>query len=351
MAVLVRQRDSAFTRMLARLEQLQAIFDVVAEADLGNSAIGAGELRVGAQTYHAVLVPPVDSLSPAAAHRIVTLARNGGSVIAWKPLPAAALAWPDSSARFQLLDSLPQLRAALLRTPWSGVREPGPNALRIRALERGEDRVFLLFNESDRRIAIAPTFRMIGQPELWNPDDGSTRLAPTRWSPRLAVTDVPIELDPLQLVAVVFRGRSHSPRGPVRAPPIERTMARADTMWRFRFAAGDTTSRGAPVGSWTAVDSTYSGVGVYEGTIQLTAIDPTSRYWLDLGQVREVADVDFNGTPLGRRLWRPYRYDVTRFVRAGANQITVRVSNTLANRGGTPQPSGLLGPVRMILIR
>ena len=46
-----------------------------------------------------------------------------------------------------------------------------------------------------------------------------------------------------------------------------------------------------------------------------------------------------------------YRYEVTALVRQGINAITVRVSNTSANRRGTPQASGLLGPVRMILIR
>ena len=350
MAVVLQKDDSVSRQIVTRLEQVQAVFDVITEAQLASSTPGPGELRVAGKRYHAVVLGPVDTLSRALADRLVGLTRQAGTVIAWRPLPAVTR-WPDTSARFHLIDSLSDLRDALLRTPWSAVREPGPPALRLRALDRGEDNVFLLFNNSERRIAIAPTFRFIGQPELWNPDDGTMQLAPTRWSPRLAVTDVPIEMDPYQLIAIVFRARPHSPRGPVGQPPLERTVARAANDWRFHFAAGDTTARTVALGSWTAIDSTYSGEGIYEGTMDLRALDPTSRYYLDLGQVRDVADVELNGTPLGRRLWRPYRYEVTRFVRPGINQLTVRVRNTSANRLGKPQPSGLLGSVRMILVR
>ncbi len=350
MAVLVETRDSAFARLIDRLERVQAIFDVVPGAALEKSVAGPGELQTAGQSYHAVVVPPGAALTRAIVARLAMLSRDGGTVIAWRPLPSVGVAWPDTGARFHVLDSLPQLREALIRTPWSGVREPGPPALRIRALERGEDRVFILFNASDRRIPIAPTFRMIGQPELWDPDDGAVRFAPTRWSPRLAVTDVPIELDPFQVVGIVFKGKSNSPRGPIDAPPMERTAARSDSTWRVRFVSGDTTWRPGALGSWTAVDSTYSGAALYEGTLQLTAVE-SGHYWLDLGQVHEIADIELNGQPLGRRMWRPYRFDVTKIVQQGINRLSVRVTNTLANRTGTPLPSGLLGPVRLIFVR
>jgi hypothetical protein len=309
---------------------------------------------VGSQAYHVVVVPPLPraaTLSRATAARLANLSRGGGTVIAWRPLPVDGVAWPDTGPRFHLLDSLPQLPTTLMRTPWSGVREPGPAALRIRALERGEDRVFVLFNESDRRLAIAPTFRIIGQPELWNPDDGSMRFAPTRWSPRFAVTDVPIELEPFQVVGIVFRSKSHTPRGPIGAPPAERTVAQAGPDWRFRFASGDTTWHATGLGSWTTFDSTYSGIGIYEGSIELGEMDPRSRYLIDLGQVRDIAEVEVNGTPLGRKLWHPYRYEAGNTLMTGTNRITIRVTNTPANRKGQPLPSGLLGPVRVIAVR
>jgi hypothetical protein len=354
MAVIMRTRDSGFVRLVEALEQLQASFDVVPEEAFASAASLPGRVVVGRQAYQAVMVPRVDSLNAGTIGRLTAMSRSGGTVVAWRPLPISG-AWPDTGPRFHVIDSLPQLRNAMIRTPWSAVREPGPAALRVRAIERGEDRVWVLFNASDRRIAIAPTFRMIGQPEMWNPDDGKMELAPTRWSPRMAVTDVPIELSPYQVLGIVFRARPRSPRGPVGMPPVERTVAQARTDWRFRFAADTAWRPLTALGSWTALDSTYSGAAVYETTFEvprlLSALGVDERYVLDLGQVRDVAEVELNGVSLGRRLWRPYRYAVTDLLKQGTNRIVVRVTNTPANRNGQPVPAGLLGPVRIVGLR
>ncbi|MDZ7783903.1 MAG: hypothetical protein U5K56_13540 [Halioglobus sp.] len=88
---------------------------------------------------------------------------------------------------------------------------------------------------------------------------------------------------------------------------------------------------------------------------------------LDLGDVRELAQVTVNGQSLGV-LWKPpFRVEVTAALRAGANRIVVEVTNLWVNRligdaqpGAQPghvagvetyeadaplHPSGLLGPV------
>jgi hypothetical protein len=97
---------------------------------------------------------------------------------------------------------------------------------------------------------------------------------------------------------------------------------------------------------------------------------------LDLGAVQQVAKVTLNGRELGI-LWKPpYSIDITGAVRAGKNTLVVEVANTWTNRltgdaflppeqryarsnmraslsrKETPlQPSGLLGPVRIILAK
>ena len=360
MALLVptpeRERlDSALNDIVTKLEDAQADFDLLPEEAFAQAKVRIGHLEAGTQRYRVIIVPPVRTLSLETARQLAAFTKNGGTVIAWKPLPGLAAAWPPQGPRFRLLGPGARLVDTLIHTPFSTVREPGPPALRILPLERGEDHVFLLFNESDRRIKVAPPFRLIGQPELWNPDDGSMRLPPTRWSPRFALTDVPLELEPFQVLGLVFRARPRSPKGPIGDPPTEDVVADAASGWRFRFATGDTTWRPAPapLGSWTARDSTYSGTGIYEGTLEVEDGPRRAgdRYLLDLGAVRDVAEVELNGKALGRRLWRPYRYDVTDIVRPGSNRITVRVTNTLANQKGTPLPSGLLGPVIVIRVR
>jgi hypothetical protein len=102
------------------------------------------------------------------------------------------------------------------------------------------------------------------------------------------------------------------------------------------------------LGSWTTFDPTFSGSGVYTTSLDLTAADLNGRrLMLDLGAVHDLATVTVNGTELPSALWHPYTVDATSALRPGANAISVRVTNTLANSRNKILPSGLAGPVTL----
>ena len=54
--------------------------------------------------------------------------------------------------------------------------------------------------------------------------------------------------------------------------------------------------------------------------------------WLNLGDLREVAQVAVNGKDVGTAWHAPYRLDVSGAVKAGKNHIEVRVANLWINR-------------------
>jgi hypothetical protein len=90
---------------------------------------------------------------------------------------------------------------------------------------------------------------------------------------------------------------------------------------------------------------------------------------LDLGTVKDFAEVEINGKAVGGVLWKPpFVVDVTRSVKPGSNDVSVKVTNLWPNRmigdlqPGVPKTytwtdfrpfkadsplleSGLLGPV------
>ena len=53
---------------------------------------------------------------------------------------------------------------------------------------------------------------------------------------------------------------------------------------------------------------------------------------LDLGRVKEIAEVSVNGRPLGIAWRAPFQVDVTGALKAGANQIEIKVTNLWVNR-------------------
>jgi hypothetical protein len=114
----------------------------------------------------------------------------------------------------------------------------------------------------------------------------------------------------------------------------------------------------------------FSGSGTYTNSIQAPAdwFQKGSRLFLDLGDVKNVAEVSVNGKPAGIAWRPPFRVDVTDALKPGANALAIRVANLWVNRligdeqpGVTQKytlttqqfyqanspllPSGLLGPV------
>ncbi len=102
------------------------------------------------------------------------------------------------------------------------------------------------------------------------------------------------------------------------------------------------------------------------------SIGKRSQVWIDLGDVKNLAEVSVNGKSLGTVWHTPYRVNVTSAVKAGSNELTVKVTNAWVNRligdqqpGATKYtfadvkpyransrllPSGLLGPVSVYSI-
>ena len=90
--------------------------------------------------------------------------------------------------------------------------------------------------------------------------------------------------------------------------------------------------------SWT--DSTDSGVKYFSGTATYTkeieipaaALGAGRSLWLDLGRVKNLAEVSLNGRPLGI-LWKPpFRVDLTGAAQPGKNKLEIKVTNLWPNR-------------------
>jgi hypothetical protein len=78
----------------------------------------------------------------------------------------------------------------------------------------------------------------------------------------------------------------------------------------------------------------FSGTAVYQKTVTVAneMLAASNRLVLDLGRVEVMARVLVNGQDLGV-LWKnPYRLDITKALRAGDNQLEVRVTNLWVNR-------------------
>jgi hypothetical protein len=198
---------------------------------------------------------------------------------------------------------------------------------------------YFLSNQRNRSEEIEVRFRVSGhKAEVWNPVTGEMREA--SYVVENGTTTVPLTLAPYESVFVVFRD-STAQRTRTVADAERETVATLLGPWTVNFQE----ERGAPdevrmdtLASWTAYDDPgmryYSGVGTYTATVEVSPsqLDGGTRLELDLGEVREVADVTVNGDSLGVVWTPPFRVDVTDALRPGPNEIRIEVANLWTNR-------------------
>jgi hypothetical protein len=78
----------------------------------------------------------------------------------------------------------------------------------------------------------------------------------------------------------------------------------------------------------------FSGTASYQTNLSIgpEALKSSQRILIDLGEVREMAELIVNGHPAGY-LWKPpYRSDITSLLNPGENELEVRITNVWANR-------------------
>jgi hypothetical protein len=240
--------------------------------------------------------------------------------------------------------------------------------------------IYFVANQRMRTESLVVHFRIAGKSaELWHPDTGV--IEPMGYASDGNRTTLTLHLAPEESVFVVFRSGRTS--GQPTTTHAAEEMLTITNPWKVTFPP----NQGAPpqieltsLTSWTA--SSDPGVKYFSGTArylnQFNLPDgwdrSSSKVLLDLGRVREFAQVTLNGKPLSDILWKPpFSLDVTSSMRNGANSIEVRVTNLWPNRIiGDQQPdakekytftvygaykvdsplieSGLLGPVRLLAI-
>lgn len=271
---------------------------------------------------------------------------------------------------------------------------PATPDVRVRHVQRAADDAFLVVNLTGRELSTTARFDVSGTPERWDPETGKTSVAPV-FRRQGDQTVVPMTLAPYESVWVTFRPGAHPPgrtphltaanaevedleagrdgltatvvadrpgdvyaRGEYRGKeygaqvtvddPLEPLALDGDWQLRLDKAGAEPVTR--PLGSWTDLDPRYSGSGTYTKSFSVPEglLADGRRVRLDLGSVRELAEVTVNGEPAGALDWSPYTLDVTDLLREGENTVSVRVTNTQANEiQGQANQSGLLGPVAL----
>ena len=252
--------------------------------------------------------------------------------------------------------------------------------------------IYFIANRTNRAETTDFTFRVSGkQPEIWDPVTGEIRQA-INFRQANGSTTMPLELDRFGSCFIVFRNPV-SMNGTNNSRQNFSTfnqLAELDGSWLVTFDpawGGPGQVEFPKLENWTGrVEDGikyYSGKATYRKKFDLDQNklsqtkkgEQKDRLFLDLGSVKNVAEVRLNGNNIGILWCDPWRVDITDAVREKGNTLEIDVINLWANRvigdlnllkekritkthdafrfdmlkSNTPLiDSGLLGPVRIL---
>ena len=353
-------------------------------------------------TYRVLALPNRPAISLPVLRKVRELALAGATIIGQKPVAATSLQdYPRCDAEVrQIADELwdqgkvlgaTSVREVLLArgikpdfeaVPVEGTAKP----MEIDYLHRSsrDEEIYFVANRSPAAARMTCTFRVAGKaPEIWDAVTGQHRFA-AAYREFDGRVQIPLDFAPCGSWFVVFRESASSHPASAQAnQPVFEPRADLDGAWTVKFNpewGGPSSTRFDRLASWTENPDPgikyYSGTAIYVKTFDLSGapIQARARVWLDLGEVRELAQIRLNGEDLGIVWTPPYRVDITDAVKPVGNALEVEVVNFWPNRiigdqslpleqrftrtnirkltkDTTLMESGLLGPVRLLWAR
>ncbi len=245
--------------------------------------------------------------------------------------------------------------------------------------------IYFLRNEREESVTSHCRFRVTQMhPELWDPSTGAISRV-VEYSDKEGQTGFELELPAHGSIFVVFSRTYRRDLSQFSDPTHDAAVAEIAGPWKVDFPPG----WGAPASaeferliSWTESQDPgikyFSGTATYHNSFQLEETSADKQVVLDLGEIRDVAEVFVNGKSAGILWKKPYRADISALVQPGKNELKVEIVNLWVNRltgdmladpkdrycktnqsfmtsevwpgGDEPfrlQPAGLLGPVRV----
>jgi hypothetical protein len=275
------------------------------------------------------------------------------------------------------------------------------STIRFGHRKTGDKDIYFIANRTNDFQKTACTFRSTGEPELWIGTTGETRKI-VNYSVKNGLTTIPMEFFPFESFFVTFSAKSEKTISNQNENnfPVFSEVQTIKGAWDVSF----NTEFGGPekikfdeLQDWTKNEMRgikyYSGIATYQKMVQVDNLE-NKKYYIDLGVVNDIARVKLNGKDMGVIWCAPWRIDISEALKEGENELEIEVANRWINRllgdrqepdanvrtvkfengllGGQefttgrytfttkqamgsfnftePLPSGLLGPVRILIV-
>jgi hypothetical protein len=199
--------------------------------------------------------------------------------------------------------------------------------------------IYFLRNEREEQVNATCRFRVKEMyPEIWDASTGNISRVEDYTNEEDA-TSFEISLPAHGSIFVVFNKDNRKKLSVFADIKHDVTETEISGPWKVTFPP----DWGAPPSvvfdrliSWTESENQgikyFSGTATYQNSFNLDAESVKKKMFLDLGDVRDVAEVFINGKSAGI-LWKtPYQADISQLIKTGQNDLKIEIVNLWVNR-------------------
>ena len=301
----------------------------------------------GGASYRVLVLPASETMTIPLLEKIRELVKEGALVVGLPPVRTPGLTdYPGADQQLQAIAKKIKLQHVAydslyptydIITKLLDVKEDFSSTGAIRYTHRvTENRdIYFVSNRTDKAIQTENTFRTtLGAPELWDPLTGTTRMLP-EFTTANNTTTVPLQFEPYQSFFIVFEKGKTAIAG--KRNFIKAAVAETLTgPWQVSFDpkwGGPSKITFDQLQDWTTRPEEgikyYSGTAIYRK--QFSFSKNNQRYYLDLGEVKNLARVKLNGKDLGVLWTAPWSVDITAALQKN-NLLEIEVVNLWPNR-------------------
>ncbi|RCW76994.1 glycosylhydrolase-like jelly roll fold domain-containing protein [Saliterribacillus persicus] len=359
-----------FQKPVKELMRNQIDCDVLpCDAIIDDVEVQDGKLVSNEETFDCLIIPYSEVLPASAIKRFAELAEAGLPVFFIDGLPQRSSEGESIDDVIRVLGSNKRVKTIplldLVRTMKSAgyydiqVKDHQPY-LRYHHVEQQDMDVYMFFNEHPlHEIETEAELPITGKVLCYDAYDNRARNAQVVKKGETSL--VSIKLAPNETIVVVAVSEDKTLKLSPNLKKLEQ-VATIEGPWSLSTATSEQYPNFNFFGKIKSLTdlSRIEGLQSFSGTMQyevdLTWTSEGERVFIDLGDAFETAEVLVNGESAGVRIQAPYQFELSNYIQEGINSLLVEVTNTLVkenndmlSRIGHQEPSGLLGPVRLLV--
>jgi hypothetical protein len=273
--------------------------------------------------------------------RLQELVNAGAKVAGRKPEKSPSLS--DNDADFQKIVNEIWSSPNVSKTPISDalkafnlsediIIKNNTSKILYRHRQTADQDIYWLNNRSNESNLAEISFKVNGKiPELWNPIMGKSEKV--SYQIKDGRTIIPLKFESWDAYFIVFKDKATA-NSFTKTNTTESVLTQLLNPWKVVVGNKNVTmDKLTSLTENADADIKYfSGTAIYENTFKVNSIDKSANYLIDLGDVKNIAEVTVNGKNVGTVWKKPFKLNVSEALKSGENTIQVKVTNLWVNR-------------------